>query len=259
MTGGREDGCTAIDTAFDFRTDAGGKDPDSHSPTLRRYHKLLWSKLLPSGAQFDLDEYAPGTYLHHRSDLGEFYLSSDSVIATFTHWVRLKHITKQLTAAENEAFRTIGYTIGGMMIFPANKVDGGMTINGARGFNQSIADRMDLTLECIRRHYAGENSPLSATLERYADFFALFESFPGYVDFFLLDDLVVENGDAVKFFMPFENFAPPSVPQDIDTYEEYRRRSIDFIVARNRRIADWWRAKNASDQSSMSEGEMTRQ
>lgn len=34
-----------IDTAFDFRTDtAPGKDPDSHSPTLRRYHQLLWSK-----------------------------------------------------------------------------------------------------------------------------------------------------------------------------------------------------------------------
>lgn len=42
-----------IDVAFDFRTDAGGKDPDSHSPTLRRYHRLLWSKPLPSGEPFD--------------------------------------------------------------------------------------------------------------------------------------------------------------------------------------------------------------
>ena len=39
----------AIDTAFDFRTDANGKDPDSHSLTLRRYHRLLWSKPLPNG------------------------------------------------------------------------------------------------------------------------------------------------------------------------------------------------------------------
>jgi hypothetical protein len=38
-----------IDIAFDFRSDAGGKDPDVYSPTLRAYHKLLWSKSLPSG------------------------------------------------------------------------------------------------------------------------------------------------------------------------------------------------------------------
>ena len=38
-----------IDTSFDFRVDVGGKDPDSHSPTLRRYHKRLWSRPLPGG------------------------------------------------------------------------------------------------------------------------------------------------------------------------------------------------------------------
>ena len=27
-----------------------------------------------------------GVYLHHRSELGEFFLSSDSVIPTFTRW-----------------------------------------------------------------------------------------------------------------------------------------------------------------------------
>lgn len=30
-----------IDITFDFRSDAGGKDPDAYSPTLRRYHQLL--------------------------------------------------------------------------------------------------------------------------------------------------------------------------------------------------------------------------
>ena len=47
-----------IDVAFDFRTDAKGKtpDPDKDSPTLRLYHRLLWSKPLPSGAFFDLSE-----------------------------------------------------------------------------------------------------------------------------------------------------------------------------------------------------------
>lgn len=73
-----------IDTTFDVRTDAGGRDPDQHSPTLRRYHRLLWSKQLPCGVRFTLDDTRPRTYLHHRSELGGFFLASDSVIATFT-------------------------------------------------------------------------------------------------------------------------------------------------------------------------------
>jgi hypothetical protein len=68
-----------IDTSFDFRTDAGGKDPDLHSPTLRQYPKLRWSRPLPNGRLFDLDDTVRGVYLHHRSELLEFFLSGDSV------------------------------------------------------------------------------------------------------------------------------------------------------------------------------------
>jgi hypothetical protein len=110
-----------IDIGFDFRSDAEGRDPDSHSPTLRSYHRLLWSKPLPSGASFDLSDATPGVYLHHRSGLGEFFLSSDSVIPTFTRWPALKLITEQFPERENEAFRTIAYTIGAMMVFPGTR------------------------------------------------------------------------------------------------------------------------------------------
>ena len=225
-----------IDVSFDFRTDASGKDPDRYSPTLRRYHKLLWSKPLPSGRSFDLDDTRPRAYLYHHSDLGEFFLSSDSVIPTFTRWNSMKHITGLIPDEENEAFRTIGYTIGGMMVFPANRVDGKPTINAMRGFNRQIADRLDTTLECVRRHYLGRSSPLGETLSRYSAFFALFEDFGGYVDFFMLQDLVTEDCSAVNFFMPFDDFNTPSVPKDVDTYKEYRHRSIEFVKARNRRI-----------------------
>jgi hypothetical protein len=75
--------------------------------------------------------------------------------------------------AEREAFHRIGYTIGGMMVFPAERAGGKMTINGARGFHPKIKDRFDLTLECIRRHYLGEPSPLGCTLARYANFFTV--------------------------------------------------------------------------------------
>lgn len=224
-----------IDTSFDFRTDAGGKDPDIHSPTLRQYHKLLWSKALPSGRPFNL-ETSSGAYLHHASDLGEFWLCSDSVIPTFTRWASLRCVTELFTEAENEAFRTIAYTIGGTMVFPGNRIGGKQTINGARGFNRKIADRFDLTLECIRRYYLGQRSPLDQTLERYSGFFALFDNFKGYVDFFMLQDLVSADFSKVSFFMRFDDFNTPSVPQDGQTYAEYRRLSIEFIEARNRRI-----------------------
>ena len=130
----------------------------------------------------------------------------------------------------------IAYTIGGMMVFPGNRIDGKWTINQARGCLRKISDRFDLTLECIRRHYVGQSSPLGETLARYRDFFALFENFSGYVDFFLLQDLVTDDCSAVTFFMPFDDFKTPSVPKDGDTYREYRRRTIEFIEARNRRI-----------------------
>ena len=224
-----------IDVGFDFRTDAGGKDPDSYSPTLRQYHRLLWSKQLPSGLPFDLSDTTPRVYLHHRSGLGEFSLSSDSVIATYTRWRSLQSIVGQFPASENEAFRALSYTIGGMMVFPGNRVDGNMTINGARGFNRKIADRFDLTLECIRLHYLNRSSPLAGTLALYSDFFALFGDFRGYVNFFLLEDLV-RNDCEVVFFTPFDDFRSRAVPADVAQYAEYRRRSIDFIEARNRRI-----------------------
>lgn len=148
----------------------------------------------------------------------------------------MKHITGLFPEEENEAFRAIGYTIGGMIVFPCNPIGGKHTINVARGFNAKIADRFDLTLECIRRHYLGLPSPLDETLSRYRDFFALFDDFNGYVDFFLLHDLVAADGCSVKFFMPFDDFNGPSTPTNANAYKEYRNLSIAFIEARNRRI-----------------------
>lgn len=223
-----------IDTSFDVRTDARGKDPDAHSPTLRRYHRILWSKPLPNGNQFRLTE--KGSYLHPCSPLEKFVLSSDSIIQTFLRWDSLKHTTSQLPVEENEAFFTIACTVGATIVFPAYQVDGKWTINQARGCNRSISDRFDLTLECIRRHYLGQPSPLSDCLARYGDFFDLFNDFRGYVDFFLLRDLVTDDYQIVKFFMPFNDFKPPAVPKDPETYRGFCRRSIDFIRARNQRI-----------------------
>jgi len=147
-----------------------------------------------------------------------------------------------------EEFQAIGYTMGGMMLFPSNKVDRKMTLNGARGWHPRIADRLDLTLECIRRHYQDEVSPLSATLMRYQDFFTLFGNFAGYVDHFLLEDLVSEDDEGILSFMPFDNFKKPHVPRDVETYREYRRRSMEFVRARNRRIDVYWAEHQGASQ-----------
>jgi len=97
---------------------------------------------------------------------------------------------------------------------------------------------MDLTLESIRRHYRDTCSPLADVLARYRDFFAAFEDFRGYVDFWLLQDMVTDDYSAVRFFTPFDEFKAPAIPQDLHTYREYRRRSIEFVEARNRRMTD---------------------
>jgi hypothetical protein len=227
-----------IDVAFDFRSDTPGypkKDPDSDSPTLRRYHKLLWSKPLPSGAMFELVDTTPRVYLHHRSALGEFWLASDSVIPTFRKEPHVARINEQ-SPEEFATFMTVGYTIGAMMLFPGNRVGRKMTPNQARGLHPRIKDRFDLTVECIRRHYAGEPNPLGDTLKRYAEFFGLFSDFRGYVEFFLLQDLVTGDCSAVRFFTPFEDFKTKPVPGSVEAYRAYRELAIEFIEARNLRI-----------------------
>ena len=45
-----------IDINFNFYSDTPkGKDPDTYSETLRKYHQFLWSKSLPNGSIFNLD------------------------------------------------------------------------------------------------------------------------------------------------------------------------------------------------------------
>jgi hypothetical protein len=127
----------------------------------------------------------------------------------------MKNIIDQVPEVEREAFTRITYTIGGMMVFPGNQIERKPTINGARGFDGRIADRFDLTVECIRRHYLDEPvlCLLGDTLARYADFFGLFGDFAGYVDFFHLQDLVDEVTSTVTFFSVAAAENPRRVPR----------------------------------------------
>jgi len=225
-----------IDINFNVYSDTPtGKDPDTYSPTLRKYHKLLWSKSLPNGLSFNLNDDKPKV-LHHKSDLGEFSLSSDSIGHSYRRVKSMSHIILQIPSSEIDTFFKTCSTIGGYIIFPSNKIDNKMTINGSRGMNRNIKDRFDLTLESIRRHYINESSPLSETLQRYTAFFNLFDNFQGYVDFFLLQDLVDINYTSVKFTIPFKSFNDPALPSSIDEYCLYKTNMTNFLIARNQRI-----------------------
>ena len=88
------------------------------------------------------------------------------------------------------------YKIGGTIIFPRHR----NSFNQSRGMNRKICDRWDLTLECIRRYYVGEDSPLQKAIERDKDFFDLFVDFKGYVDYFFLQDCVDDDYGSVKLW-----------------------------------------------------------
>ena len=227
-----------LDINFDFNSDTPpNRDPDSHSPTLRRYHKILWSKPLPNGKIFELRDDKDGVYLYHISELGEFFLGSDAITHSYKNHKRKHWITKQIPNEVNELYSK-GSTIGAYTVFPNNRIDGNQTINQARGINRFIDDRFDLTLECIRLFYLGQQSPLHDTLFKYKKFFDLFDNFIGYIKFFLLEDLIDENGK-VKFYLPFDDFNTGPKFSNTDEYLMYYNKVINFIKLRNKRIENY--------------------
>jgi hypothetical protein len=227
-----------VDINFDFRLESNKRDPDRWSPTLQEYHRIIWSKLLPSGKVFTLNKISQNR-LYHKSELGEFHLSSDMAFYGFIRKChRTEFIASQIPELEIKNFERLTLnTLGGTLIWPSIRINNKMTINGARGFNRLIADRLDLTIECIRRYYLDEDSPLYIVFKRYSEFFALFDNFRGYIDFFLLQDFIDEN-DKVKFSTPFNNFEYPPLPITLNEYLEFRKHTTELTNCRNKRIQE---------------------
>jgi hypothetical protein len=226
----------ALDTSFNFDEEVGAdRDADTASPTLRHYHQLLWSKqVLRDGRSFPL--VIRGSRLHHNSELGTFEFTSDAIATSLAKQLAKRDVMRYISADEIGRFKAINATIGGRILFPAKKIGGKNNINGARGMDHRICDRFDLTLECIRRHYVGEWSPLSEVLGRYGNFFAVFGDFRGYVEFFVLHDLVTDDASSVRFFLAFDEFRPWPLPLDRASYTRFREATVAFVEARNARI-----------------------
>lgn len=241
-----------IDTSFDFTTDtpgfwdgfwernyglgAGGNDPDTVSKTLQQYHRFLWSKPLPNGEVMDLSIGDSSAYL----TWNDFRFGSDSITASF-RYLKNKAMIEEVKArtpdytAFMEGFLRKAYTIGGEIIFPKRR----QSINQRRGCHPAIKDRWDLTLECIRRYYRGEDSPLYETLNAEKEFFSLFVDFKGYVDFFFLQDCVTADYKAVKFWLGTGDFNATPLPQTVDEYQQWIEKNLEFVALRNQRIKNY--------------------
>ena len=96
-----------VDTSFDVRTDSNGRDPDSYSPTLRSYHRILWSKKLPNGFDMELDE-----FLNCTIDDEFFQLSSDSISNSYRYQKRYQYMISQINKEDVDEFYDVGCTIG---------------------------------------------------------------------------------------------------------------------------------------------------
>lgn len=227
-----------IDPTFDFRSDTPpNKDPDAFSETLKFYHKRLWSKQLPNGHLLDLTDKKSGNYLYFSESGKGLNLTSDAITHTYRDTVKLQSIIQDVPSDVMNKFYNSSFAIGGYILFPGGKRDGVQTINQARGCNLKIADRFDLTLECIRRQYLGITNPLANTLNGYWDFFELFGDFRGYVEFFLLHDLVDDSFERIKFHLPFDDeFPSRPFPKTVDEYIHYMNNTLKFINRRTERM-----------------------
>ena len=136
-----------------------------------------------------------------------------------------------------ESYVRKSYTIGGAILFP--KCRG--SINQVRGCNPYICDRWDLTLECIRKYYLGEESPLYGVLHKNKAFFELFIDFKGYVDFFFLQDCVSDDYNAVKFLIGNGEFEKYPFPKTVAEYLEWIEKELNFVALRNQRIEAYCR------------------
>lgn len=223
-----------IDIHFDVQTDSNGKDPDYASKTLKTYHQALWSKPLPNGQMMQLE------IEKNCLKWGDMWFGCDSITASFLHWrFPLKEYVEQHIpnfAEWKKEYWHKTYTIGGSIIFPMHR----WSMNQARGCSVKVCDRWDLTLECIRRFYAGEPTPLDTALNKDRKFFELFVDFKGYVDFFLLQDCVDQDYN-VKFSLDTPLFDIMPMPKTLDEYLKWIDLQVEFVEKRGKRIAEYAR------------------
>ena len=240
----------SIDISYDFTTEPAGYwdgfwnrkdglgkgafDPDCASETLQSYHQLLWSRKLPNGETMQLQK---GARSHKYLTWNGHRFGSDSIIVSLRYKKYKSMIDEAAKRIEDfhafyEDIIHKSYTIGGTIIFPKHRC----SMNQMKGWNPLISDRWDLTLECIRRFYSEEASPLSGVIKTDSWFYKLFKSFRGYVDFFFLQDCVSPDYSRVDIWCGSGKFNESGLPQSVEEYFSFIENELLFLKKRNERI-----------------------
>ena len=251
-------------------------DPDQKSKKLYRLHEFLCNL---QGLKVSIPK---DNNCELVIDDKNIRLSSDSIMSIYWHWSGKRYPYKQMQEIiesisselqkENEnnkhdnhfkefikSYLQKANTIGGFVVFPKHYLP---TVNTDRGRSGKIRDRFDLTLECIRRYYNNEESPLFDILKKDEDFFDLFRKgksgFENYAKFFCLNgsyngkhnwitedcsavyDLMSENGEQTLLK---EGWPEKILPFDYTSEEEkvakwwtFYRNIMDRLNARNKQI-----------------------
>jgi hypothetical protein len=252
---------------------SGERYGEAYCKTLNDYHAMLWGRQLLNltNTPYIYGNNPPSYRLLHVSKPGlqsdEFTLTSDILSTGWNDKWGLGSSYKWLETArsvlednEIDEYGKIIRTIGNYIVFPKGTNDNAPNSNGypqydrtipnttwginsARGLDDKIRDRFDLTLECIRLWYDNvkdvNENPLINALDYSKNFLSLFGSgsngFKKYVEHFLLEDLVDSSGN-VKFFLPFSEFVNiDPLPRNID-FRKLMDAVKTFISGRNQRI-----------------------
>ena len=221
-------------------------DPDKYCKELGEAHCLLWSSRKRLGTL----KWNPLNRLMAFINGIEFVFTPDSITNGFCNSKRTvsKNETEQDVVSKYsektqeliKRYKETDYTIGSSLIFPIS-IDGESirwTMNIARGISWKVHDRIDYTLECIKRYYdKNDDNPLQKALLKSAAFFDLFESFQDYVDFFFLNDLVNDKGEVISFTDTIDFTSP--FPKSEEEYYKYLNNTMEFVKKRDARIKEW--------------------
>lgn len=186
------------------------QDPADFSAKLAQYQILLYTKPLPSGGFLKL---RANKFNQVEAELpsGEsILLTSMPLIHQACFEADNHELLSKLPQSQVDIMLRTLVTSGNYMLIPAQPLNG-YRLDDFRK-NPRIGNRIDLYLECVRRQYAGEPSPLDDILNPFKPWFELFLSFKQFVEFFYLGNLYDPKLKKIHFFKTFD----PDFPINLD-------------------------------------------
>jgi len=217
-----------------------GSNPNTDSETLRKYHRLLWNRELPNGQLMELEWGGSDNrlFLWNGMKFASEYLTT-AFIGRWSDSPFQGVLDAVVDSTPDYRSYVEGYlhdfnTIGGFVILPVQLI--GLRRVFTMKSRKPLHGRWDLMLECIRRHYAGEDNLLSDACRRDIEFLNLFVDFEGYVQFFYLQDCLDSATGKVKFWIGDGDLRNDTLPRDVEEYRKWIEAQREFVKARNIRI-----------------------